>query len=234
MLHRQIREFNRSLSLDSSLLPPDIHPLYPYSDENTVVHRVTEAFYKKYYSDNRPRTVLMGINPGRLGAGSTGIPFTDTKRLESVCHIPIPEFHTHEPSSVFVYEVIEAYGGPEKFFGDFYFTSISPIGFVIEKENGKRVNFNYYDRKDVEQAVTPFIVQCMEKQLSWGLNTEHALCLGSGKNLAYFRRQNHEHNWFEKITPIEHPRYIMQYKAKQKLLFIDKYIEILRSIRPCD
>lgn len=232
MLAQQILSFNRSLSIDGNILPPEIHPLYPYDGENKVVDRVTRAFYSQFYSDNNPRTVLMGINPGRLGAGSTGIPFTDTKRLESQCGIPVPEFHTHEPSSVFVYEVIEAYGGPEKFYADFYFTSVSPIGFVIEKESGKKVNFNYYDRKDVEVAVTPFIHQCMDEQLNWGLNKSNVLCLGSGKNLKYLQRENDKKKWFENVIPIEHPRYVMQYKAKSKIKYIDKYIQILNEIRP--
>jgi len=232
MLYQKILAFNASLSIDQKLLPNDIHALYPYSDDNPVVKRVTEAFYSKYYNDSKPRTVLMGINPGRLGAGSTGIPFTDTKRLEGICNIPIPEFHTHEPSSVFVYEVIDAYGGPEKFYSDFYFTSVSPIGFVVEKENGKRVNFNYYDRKDVEQAVTPFIHECMEEQLNWGLNRQNVLCLGSGKNLKYLKTQNRAEKWFDRVIPIEHPRYVMQYKAKSKTKYIDKYIDILDQIRP--
>jgi hypothetical protein len=232
MLFQQILDFNASLSIDETILPANIHPLYPYSHENKVVQRVTKAFYSKYYNDNNSRTVLMGINPGRLGAGSTGIPFTDTKRLESHCEIPVPEFHTHEPSSVFVYEVIDAYGGPEKFYSDFYFTSVSPIGFVIEKENGKKVNFNYYDQKDVEAAVTPFIHQCMEEQLNWGMDRRNVLCLGSGKNLKFLQSENEKKSWFESVIPIEHPRYVMQYKAKSKIKYIDKYIEILNEIRP--
>jgi hypothetical protein len=75
-----------------------------------------------------------------LGAGATGIPFTDTKRLESDCaESKTPDIATHEPSSVFVYEMIKAYGGPKNFYGnDFYISSVSPLGFVMRDTKTKR------------------------------------------------------------------------------------------------
>ncbi|HCN12264.1 MAG TPA: DUF4918 domain-containing protein, partial [Chryseobacterium sp.] len=35
---------------------------------------------------------------------------------------------------------------------------------------------------------------------------------------------NDKENFFEKMTVLEHPRYIQQYKSKEKQLYIDKYI----------
>ena len=60
--------------------------------------------------------MILGINPGRHGSGVTGIAFTDTKRLNNDCGISFDEYVTHETSSVFVYEMIKAFGGPEKFY----------------------------------------------------------------------------------------------------------------------
>jgi len=60
--------------------------MYPYKDEE--VKRVTGVFFKKYYNDRKHRTLILGINPGRFGAGVTGLTFTDPIRLEAECGIP--------------------------------------------------------------------------------------------------------------------------------------------------
>ena len=60
----------------------------PYKD--AAAWALTEQFYPKYYNDHRPRALIFGINPGRHGAGVTGIPFTDPIRLESICGIANP------------------------------------------------------------------------------------------------------------------------------------------------
>ncbi len=38
---------------------------------------IITKFYEKYISPHNPKIVICGINPGRLGAGKTGIPFLD-------------------------------------------------------------------------------------------------------------------------------------------------------------
>ena len=40
---------------------------------------------------------------------------------------------------------------------------------------------------------------------------------------------NKEHNFFKEIYPLEHPRYIMQYKTKQKEEYVKKFVEILKK-----
>ena len=57
----------------------------PYT--NGAAWEVVEKFYLKYYNDDRPRAFIFGINPGRHGAGVTGIPFTDPIRLAEKCGI---------------------------------------------------------------------------------------------------------------------------------------------------
>ncbi len=47
--------------------------------------QVMQKFYYKYYNDSNKRKFIIGINPSRHGAGVTGVPFTDTKRLDNVC-----------------------------------------------------------------------------------------------------------------------------------------------------
>jgi len=125
----KIIEFNHSLDFTGEL-PTGINLMNPFKGNSDILS-VSSSFYKKFYNDNSPRHLILGINPGRFGAGVTGIPFTDTKRLTNECGIKYSGKETHEPSSVFVYEVIEAYGGINKFYNDFYINSISPLGFTI-------------------------------------------------------------------------------------------------------
>jgi hypothetical protein len=61
-------------------LPSGISVMNPYN-ENPEVFSVIREFYRKYYSDNRSKHLILGINPGRFGAGVTGIPFTDTGHI---------------------------------------------------------------------------------------------------------------------------------------------------------
>jgi len=41
---------------------------------------------------------------------------------------------------------------------------------------------------------------------------------------------NDEFSFFEKVFVLEHPRYIMQYKRKQKLTFQNNYKDLLESL----
>lgn len=221
----KILQFNSSLSLNNTVLPEGIGAMNPFRGENSaLINKLTSLFYHKYYNDNQTRKLILGINPGRLGAGATGIPFTDTKRLSGDCNIAVSEIKTHEPSSVFVYEMIHTFGGPELFYKSFYISSISPLGFVKINEKGKALNFNYYDRMDLQNAVLPFILKTLKQQLEFGIDTQTCFCLGTGKNFKFLKKLNDEHRFFEKIVPLEHPRYIMQYKAKQKSEYINKYL----------
>jgi len=226
----RILEWYDSLWQTELPLPSDVRALKPFDDP--TVRASAQRFYKKYYSDHRPRTVLIGINPGRLGAGTTGIPFTDPKRLVSDCGIDYDGPISHEPSSVFVYEVIRAYGGPEPFFGDFYITSVCPIGFVALNQRNRWVNFNYYDRPEVAQSLADFVDASMRTQLSWGLSSEVGVSLGKGKNQAYLERWNKAYHWFSRVDALEHPRYVMQYKSREMERYVQLYLDILTEIRP--
>src|SRR5882757_1409878 len=93
----KVIRFIKELSYTGNPLPPAIRIMNPYREfEGTM--DIAAAFYRKYYDDNEPRSIILGINPGRFGAGVTGIPFTDSKRLISGCHIPHNGKATHEPS----------------------------------------------------------------------------------------------------------------------------------------
>jgi len=124
----KIIDFNASLDFRGSL-PEGIRIMNPFR-ENEAVMDVSTAFYRKYYNDHAPRHLILGINPGRFGAGLTGIPFTDPKHLTEQCDIPYAGPRAHEPSSVFIYDMIRAFGGPEVFYRQFYISAVCPLGFT--------------------------------------------------------------------------------------------------------
>ena len=200
----------------------------PYKDSEVL--RITGEFYRKFYNDPHPRYLIMAINPGRFGAGVTGIPFTDTERLEKVCGIKHNLSSTHEPSSVFVYEMIKTYGGTHAFYRDFYITSVCPLGFVKENEKGKEVNFNYYDSRELEKTVTPFIIQNLERQLQFSLEKDKCICWGRGKNFRFLSGLNAKYKFFKEIIPLDHPRFIMQYKANERKEYINHYLRTFREV----
>jgi hypothetical protein len=222
----RIIEFNRNVEFRGSL-PEGISIMNPFRGGNEYIFGISSAFYRKYYADNNPRRLILGINPGRFGAGFTGIPFTDTKRLTGECSIAYAGRQTHEPSSVFIYEVIRAYGGPERFYGDYYINSVCPLGFTHKGENGREKNYNYYDRADLTAAVTDFIIWNIREQIAMGVRTDVCFCLGTGKNEKFLRALNDRYGFFGEIVALEHPRFIMQYKSASRDEYVSKYLALL-------
>lgn len=221
----KVIHFNRNIEFHGTL-PKNIKMMNPFQGSKKALE-ISRKFYKKFYDDNNIRRFIIGINPGRLGAGVTGIPFTDTKRLEEVCKIPVEGFSTHEPSSVFVYDMIKKYGGPKKFYGDFYIHSICPLGFVEKNKKGNWVNCNYYDHEELYLSLKGFIIENMKKQISFGIDCNRVYVMGK-KNAKYVKKINEEENFFDKIIELNHPRYIVQYKSKQMNEYIDDYLKSLK------
>ena len=203
-------------------VPAGIGWLYP--QQLPEVLEVVQCFLAKYYQDAQPRTLLLGINPGRFGAGVTGVNFTAAKQLSEICGLQHPFKKGSELSAEFIYEMISAYGGAENFYGDFFIGSVCPLGFVKE---GK--NINYYDDKALLKVVEPFIVQSMNELLDFHFKRDKCFCIGEGKNFSYLSKLNAAHGWFETIVPLPHPRFIMQYKRRSVPQFISRYLQLLRA-----
>lgn len=220
--------FNQSLQFREKL-PEGIHIMNPFKESKEAVS-VSAAFYQKYYNDYRKRYLILGINPGRFGAGLTGIPFTDPKRLTEKCEIPYKGKLTHEPSSVFIYDMIEAFGGPVSFYQSFFINSVCPLGFTIQKPGNKDVNYNYYDSKELTTAVYPFIVKSIKKLIKLGVDTNKVFCFGTGKNEQFLQKLNDRHGFFHQMVALEHPRFIMQYKSKSKDEYVNKYLSAFEKI----
>lgn len=213
---KQILQFYKGLV--SPIVPAHFEVLYPFSEADVWQRMV--SFYEKYYADEASRYMMVGINPGRYGAGITGVPFTDPIRLQDACGIHNSWPRKPELSSIFMYEMMEAFGGVHAFYKKFYITSVSPLGFVVD---GK--NVNYYDDRMLAEAVAPFAEKCMEQQLQWNVNRSVCFCIGEGKNLQYLQRLNHKHRWFESMEPLSHPRFVMQYKRTKIDTYIQQYID---------
>ncbi len=222
----KIIEFNQNLHF-AGKLPNEFRVINPYID-NPETLLVMEKFYHTYYNDSNQRKFMVGINPSRHGAGVTGVPFTDTKRLEAVCGIPMKTAHTHEISSVFIYDMIADYGGVKKFYQKFYINSPFPLAIVRQKSNGNWVNANYYDDASLFKDLKDFMITTLKNHIALGLDTKEVFVLGK-KNAIFIDKLNQEAELFNQLTVLEHPRYIQQYKSKEKQLYIDKYILALEQ-----
>lgn len=216
--------FTRALRPPDIALPQGFEWLFPYDNPETM--RALTTFYQRFYADNQVRTFIFGINPGRFGAGLTGVPFTDPVRLAAECGIETNFQKKPELSAAFVWQFIHAYGGAAAFCRDFYITSLSPLGFV---KDGK--NINYYDDRQLQKAAEPFIVWNIRTQLDFGAQREAAICLGEGQNFAFFQKLNAAHGFFKEIVPLPHPRWVMQYRRKEVGSFVARYVGILREVR---
>lgn len=224
----KIIAFNEQVEFTGQL-PEGIRIMNPFK-ENPEILAISGAFYKKYYDDYQQRHLILGINPGRFGAGVTGVPFTDSHRLKNECELPYLGKDTYEPSSVYVYDMIKSFGGATAFYQHFYINSVCPLGFTAIKEKGKEVNYNYYDSKELTEAVYDFIVWNIKTQIEMGVNTDVCFCFGTGQNEKFLKKLNEKMQFFGKIVALEHPRFIMQYKSKSKQMYIDKYLTAFSEV----
>jgi hypothetical protein len=215
-------EFYANLSIGAEM-PAGVEVLNPYPD--TEVQSVVSRFFGKFYDSGQERIILLGINPGRFGAGITGITFTDPLRLEKDCGISNSFDKRSELSSRFVYDVIHAYGGTKYFFSKYFLSAVSPLGFVRAGRN-----LNYYDDRELENGLRDFIIETLRKQVDLGIRRDRAVCLGEGKNYKYLMKLNREIGLFSEILPLSHPRWVMQYRFRKKEEYIRLYMETLNSL----
>ena len=167
---------------------------------------------------------MLGINPGRFGAGITGVNFTAPRQLKENCGINHHWSNSSELSAEFIYEVFNQYGGPKKFYADYFISSMSPLGFV---KDGK--NINYYDDKKLQSAVTPFIIKTIQQQLQMGFAADTCICIGGEKNFKFLKALNEQHGFFQNIIPLPHPRFIMQYRRKRKQEYVNDWLDLLQK-----
>lgn len=221
LLDQKILDYYQQLGAPHQL-PEDVQVMNPFSQPQTF--NIAGQFYHKYYADSNPRVICFGINPGRFGAGITGVPFTDPIRLAEVCGIDNEFEKRPELSSRFIYEMIEAYGGVESFYSRYYISAVSPLGYVRDG-----INLNYYDIKGYKSLFEEYVADQIRHQLDFGIEREVAFSIGKGENVKYLNYINDKYRFFEKIVPLPHPRWVMQYRLKRKDEFIHEYLDLFRS-----
>ena len=220
ILAEKLHNFYLNLKIDVTL-PDSIEIMNPY--ETAEVQEICSEFFNKFYTKGHPMKLILGINPGRFGAGITGITFTDPIRLEEICGIQNPFHKKQELSSVFIYDMIEAFGGVQAFYSTWFLSAVSPLGF---KRDGK--NLNYYDEKVLQETLTPFIHHMLNQHISMGFSTDVVICLGEGKNYKFLVELNNDHKLFKELIPLPHPRWIMQYRYRSRSDYIQKYLDVLK------
>lgn len=226
---KKVLEFNKELSHISIDLPEGFRIVNPYNGEQReAVHRITTTFYQKYFNDTLPRRLILGSSPARRGTARTGIPFEDADHLKKETGILIDNFHINQSSSNFLYDVISNYGGSKKFYANFYLNFVCPLGLTRINAKGNEVNCNYYESKQVQKLLLPFIVRSIRRQINFGIDTSVCYCIGSGENYKVLTKINNDYHFFKTIIPLDHPRFIMQYNSQNKDKYMEKYITALR------
>jgi|SRR6476661_1130056 len=205
-------------------LPDGVVALNPYVEPD--VHPLLSEFAHRFYTGNAPRVAMLGINPGRLGGGRTGIAFTDPIALTEHCGIihglPLKQ---PELSSQFVYRFINELGGPVEFYQHFYLGSIYPL---VLLRGG--LNYNYYDSPALIRALWDDMRLSLRQQvLEVGLRRDVAVCLGK-RNGLFFHKLNDELQLFDRLIILDHPRYLMQYRRRELDANLAHYVQTLGSL----
>ncbi len=226
----KILKFNEELESVHIELPENYYLNNPFNGQNKEkIKEITTIFYEKYYNDTNERYLILGSSPARKGTSVTGVPFESMNHIYALTGINIDNFYINKSSSDFLYQVMEEYGGYEKFYHNFYMSFVCPLGIVKKTEKNSFVNSNYYENKKLEQALSEFILSTLKKQLSFGINPSVCFVIGSGENFKYLVELNKEYKFFKKIIPLEHPRFIMQYNRKDKEKYLKKYLDALTN-----
>ena len=90
-------------------------------------------------------------------------------------------------------------------------------------------------QKDLAVLIAGNAVDSQTGQISGELllKREHPLLIAPAKNewagggrdgKDFIKKLNDKAKLFDRLVPLEHPRFIQQYKSKEKQLYIDKYI----------
>lgn len=225
----KLLQFYDKLAHAAFELPAGFKIINPFNgNHKDLVKKIMTQFYRKFYNDVHPRRLILGSSPSRRASGVIGIPFEDTKHLSEM-GIFIDKFYVTKSSSGFLYDVMREYGGYEKFYADFCMNFVYPLGIVKVHSKGNELNFNYYEDQKLQAILYPFIISTLRAQIDFGIDTSVCYCIGSGGNYSFLSNINEKYHFFDEIIPLEHPRFIMQYHSKDKVRFMDKYLNALHK-----
>ena len=225
---KHVLEYCQKLSTERPILPSGFKIINPFcGDQKEEVWKTMKLFYEKYYNDKCVRKLILGSSPSRKSSAITGIPFEDMNYLQTETGINFDQSVKTRTSSDFLHEVIQMCGGRRKFYNNFYMNFVFPLGIIKINSKGHEINVNYYENKDVERILYSFIVWSIRNQIELGIDRSVCYCIGSGQNYKFLCKINKEFGFFEKIIPLEHPRFIMQYNLNRKEEFLKKYLKVL-------
>lgn len=226
----KVLRFNENLVSERIDLPDGYRLINPYNGEQKEkIMEIARSFYKKYYNDNRKRYLILGSSPARRGSALTGVPFVDAQMLQKDTGILLDDFFINRSSSDFLDGVIAEYGGRTRFYKDFYMNFVCPLGVSRINSTGKEVNCNYYENSKLLETLNSFIIKTIRYQINLGIHTSVCYCIGSGENYRCLSKINDQKNFFEKIIPLEHPRFITQYNSGRRNEFLEKYLIALNN-----
>lgn len=226
---QHILNFNKKLAQTQLTLPPGYALQNPLNGpESQLVREVSTSFYQKFYDDRAPRRLILGSSPARQGSAVTGVPFADTVLLSEVSGAQMGGYSIGKGPAGFLDQVIEGYGGREKFYSDFVMNFVFPIGLVRQNERGRYVNANYYENRELLISVRQFIVETLKNQLEYVQDTSVCFCIGSGENFHFLSELNEQEKFFGRIEPLAHPRYIAQYNPTKIDEYLEKYLRALQ------
>ncbi|WP_375418813.1 uracil-DNA glycosylase family protein [uncultured Hymenobacter sp.] len=217
----RLLRFLTEFPLPPSPLPNAVQAESPYREPAAAA--LLTQFAQKYYADDQPRVAVLGINPGRLGGGRTGIAFTDPGALTEFCGIAhaLPR-QAPELSSTFVYQVVTELGGPASFYQHFYLGSVYPLTLL---RNG--LNYNYYDAPALTAALWPDMQLSLRQQVrELGVRAGVVVCLGK-RNGLFLQKLNGELELFGRVVVLDHPRFLMQYRRKDLAANVSRYVAAL-------
>ena len=226
-MNKKIIDYYKWLSLQNIELFDKYKIVNPYKQERII--KIVEAFYNKYFDDNNNRYLILGASPARRGTSATGIPFEDEEHIYKLTGESINNFYINKNSSNFLYDVMENYGGIDKFYSDFFLGFVCPLGIVNINNKNNEVNVNYYENRKLQSYLNDFIKKSLDELINIGINREVCYCIGSGKNFQFLLKLNEENYYFKRIVALEHPRYIMQYNKDKTAFYMNKYLNELNN-----
>lgn len=186
----------------------------PFDDANRA--QAIKDFCRKFYDDSETRTHLLGINPSRLTASSTGVNYTDGFALEEHCGIANEFSKSRELTSRFFYNVVENMGGASAFYNGVFAWATMPLPVTRE---GSYIN--YYEADAVDRLM-PIIVANIEWLKGKIPSNGRAVILGTGDNKKMLERLAGFPFGYDRVDYLPHPRWVMQYKSAH----LDKYVEM--------
>ncbi len=226
-MNKKIVDYYKWLSLQNIELFDKYKIVNPYKQERII--KIVEMFYNKYFDDNNNRYLILGASPARRGTSATGIPFEDEEHIYKLTGEIVNDFYINKNSSNFLYDVMENYGGIDKFYSDFFFGFVCPLGIVNTNNKNNEVNVNYYENNKLKKHLNDFIKKSLEELIKMGINRDVCYCIGSGDNYQFLSKLNEENNYFKRIVALEHPRYIMQYNKDKVSFYMNKYLKELNN-----